>query len=358
MFALKRLMPAASLCAVLTLAACSDSLSPGDVDPEVLQSGMTSAGDTFTQNAIFQSVLLLSDHFPAYGVQAVGYASATLSRVRSPNGPVAAAAARHITTMGFGLAASPQALFPSDVLGKTLAWDAQTSGYVVTNQTGAPANGIRILLYFTNSATGMPFLPVTPIGSLDLTDKSTAQANKLGVVLTFGQTTVGAYDITLVSSTSSVTATAVGYLQAVAGSDRIDFNLHDVLSVSGQSLSLVSTNDITHAGTSIHVVLNQSDIFSGGASLVARVQRGNATIELTGTGDLGNRTGPISGNIKFNNTSVATISGSFEDPAIAGTGGHTFTAEQVDAMLVIFGTAIDFAFDFSNGIFAPGSIVF
>ena len=294
MFALKRLMPAASLCAALTLAACSDSLSPGDVDPEALQSSMSSAGDTFSQNAIFQSVAMLSDHFPTYGAPAVSLARAALEHARNPGSASAAAAARRFAATGFGLALNPQALFPADVLGKTLVWDTQSSGYIVGNQTGAPANGIRILLYFTNAATGTPFLPVTPIGSLDLTDKSTPQANRLGVVLTFGQTTVGSYDITVVSGTSSATFTAVGYLLAVAGSDRIDFNLHDAVAVSGQSLGLVSTNDITHSGTSIHVVLTQADIFLGAGSILARVQSGNATIELTASGDLGNRTGPVS----------------------------------------------------------------
>jgi hypothetical protein len=358
MFALKRLMPAASLCAVFSLGACSDSLSPSDVDPEALQTSMSSASDTFTQNAIFQSVLLLSDHFPAYGPAAVGFTQAVLQQLRNPTGATAVTAARRIATMGFGIAASPEALFPSNVLGKTLQWDAQSNGYVVGNQAGAPVTGIRILLYFTNSATGTPFLPVTPIGSLDLTDKSTAQANKIGVLLTFGQTTVGAYDITVVSGTTSATGSAVGYLQAVAGNDRIDFNITDAIAVNGQSFSLVATNDITHSGTSIHVVLSQSDLFSGTPNILARVKSGNATLELTATGDLGNRTGPVSGGIKFNNTTVATIAGSFEDPAIAGAGGHTFTAAQVDAMLTIFGAAIDFAFDFSNGVFAPGNTVF
>ena len=47
MFALKRLMPAASFALLFTLAACGDSLSPADVDPVALQSSMSDAAGTF-----------------------------------------------------------------------------------------------------------------------------------------------------------------------------------------------------------------------------------------------------------------------------------------------------------------------
>ena len=80
---------------------------------------------------------------------------------------------RRLAALVAALSANPQALFPSDVLGKTFVWDTQTSAYVMGTATGAPATGIRIVLYFTNAGTGEPFLPLSPIGSLDLTDKST-----------------------------------------------------------------------------------------------------------------------------------------------------------------------------------------
>lgn len=358
MFALKRLMPAASFALLLTLAACGDSLSPADVDPVALQSSMSDAAGTFAQNAVFQSVTMLSPHFPRYGAPALGLAGLTLQRLQHPGTAESQQAARRIAQLAASFSASPQALFPADILGKTLVWDANTNAYVVGNAPGAPATGIRILLYFTNAATGMPFLPITPIGSLDLTDKSTAQANRLGVTLAFGQTTVSAYDITVVSGTTSATVTAKGYLAAVAGPERIDFGLSDLIAVSGQTLSLTSTNDLTSSGAAIHVVLTQADIFLGAGTIVARISRGNATAELTVTGDLANQIGPLSGGVKFNNTTVATIGGTFANPAITGSGGHTFTAAQIDALLQIFGSAIDFAFDFSTGVLSPGTIVF
>lgn len=359
MFALKRLMPAASLLAFLALPACGgDSLSPNDVDPVVLAEGMSDASETFSQQAIFQSVIMLSPQFPSYGSPAAGLARLTLLRAGAPGSPEGRAAATQVAQLLAGLSSNPQALFPANLLGKTLDWDVQADGYVVSTLAGAPATGIRILLYFANPATGTPFLPLTLIGGLDLTDKSTPQADKLGVKLSFGQATVAEYDITVVGTTSSATITAGGYLASVTGSSRLDFTLHDVIAVSGNAVSLISTNDIASAGTAIHVVLTHLDIFEDAATITARVQRGNATLELTATGALGAQTGPLSGSIKFNNTTVASIDGTYQSPDITGAGGHSLSVEQIAALLSIFGAAIEFAFDFSTGVFAPGSTVF
>ena len=138
MFALKRLMPAVTFAMLLTLPACGDSLSPSSVDPEVLQSSMAGAAGTFSQNAVFQSVNLLSPHFPQYGAPAIGLAGLTLQRLQHPGTAESQRAARGIAQLVAGLSANPQALFPADVLGKTLVWDAATSAYVVGNAPGAP----------------------------------------------------------------------------------------------------------------------------------------------------------------------------------------------------------------------------
>jgi hypothetical protein len=358
MFALKRLMPAASLFAFLSLAACGDSLSPTDVDPVALEAEMTDAAETFSQHAIFQSLLNLSPHFPAYGASPAGLARITLERARGPLSPAGRAAAIGAARLFASSSTNPLALFPSNVLGKTLEWNTSTSQYAISTLAGAPANGIRILLYFADPSTGEPFLPLTLIGAVDLTDKSTPQADKLGVKLTFGQTTAAEYDITVVSGTSSASVTIAGYLQAVTGTGRIDFNLLELIGTSGNTFSLISTNDITSNGTAIRVKLTSPDIFEDLATVEARIQRGNATLELAASGALATRTGPLSGTVKFNGTAVAAIGGTFEDPAVTGSGGHGLTSEQIIALLVIFGNAIDFASDFAIGIFAPGYTVF
>ena len=361
MFALKRLVPAALLAMLTTVAACGESLSPDDVDPEALQASVANAADVFTGNASLQSVATLSDNFPLFGSPAISLLRSSMLRAFDPRSAAAARAtvdASRILASRSSSSSHPQALFPSDALGKTFVWDTGTSAYIVGPATGAPANGIRIVLYFANAATGQPFLPLTPIGNLDLTDKSSPQADKLGITLTFSSTTVAAYDITVVSGQTAASATAAGYVRSAVNTERADFNFVDALSLTTGGIRLVSTNHLTGGGAAIHVVLTVPDISEDQGSLVCSVAKDGNGLELTVTGALGNQTGPVSGGVKFNGTTVANLAGTFEDPSITGSGGHTLTQAQVGALVFIFDSAVDFAIAFSSAVFAPGTIVF
>lgn len=354
MFALKRLMPAAGLFAILTLSACGDSVSPSDVDPQTLQNDMSKATETFLNNAAFQSVYVLAERFPQYAATAmVGEMLPRLASLsRAANHPaLALASVRTAST----LPANPTALFPANVLGKTLVWDTPTNQYVISTELGAPANGVRLKLYFANPNTGLPFQPLSELGVLDLTDESTPQADKLGVLLTFGpSTTIADYDITLVTATTSNTAHAVGYIRNATGTARVDFDLTTTFDIN--SGTLTSVNELTaNDGTAIHV---EMAIGSSSDALLARVARGNATLELTASGDLLGNTGPLVGTITFNTIPVATLGGTVDAPTVTGTPGHTFTTGQTTAMLLILGMAVDVVFALSDGIFAPGAIVF
>lgn len=61
---------------------------------------------------------------------------------------------------------------PWMLVGETLEWD-RTEGYVVSGRTGAPSNGVRILLYRMDGQTGYPATPLSRIGYLDLIDADT-----------------------------------------------------------------------------------------------------------------------------------------------------------------------------------------
>lgn len=352
MFALKRLMPAASLVTMLTLAACSDSVGPENVDPEVLQSGATSAMNAFLNNAAFQSVALVSDStFPQFA--AVQLVRGTLPRIAGAGRAELHASALRMSRVAASLN-HPDALFPANVLGKTMEWNPSTKQYEIGTAPGAPANGMRLTLYFGNPNTGFPFIPLQTLGYLELTDKSTPQSDKLGVLLTLAQTTIASYDITIVSGTNTASAQAKGYMKSGTGVEQTTFDLNDAINVQAQTLT--STNDLTGPdGTTIHV---QMTIGQTSDNLTARVTRGNAALELTAAGNILGNTGPVSGAVKFNGTTVATLTGTIDDPTITGAGGRTFTAEQTLSLLTIFAHAIDIVFYVSDGVFAPGTIVF
>src|SRR5438105_4090470 len=130
MFALKRLVPAVSLAAMLTLVACTDGTGPGTVDPLVLQSSVTSAMGVFINNAVFQSVTLLGDSsFPQFA--AAQLVRSTLPRLAGISGLRPQGALAGAMRIPASPRSNPQQLIPSNILGKTLEWDIATSAYVI-----------------------------------------------------------------------------------------------------------------------------------------------------------------------------------------------------------------------------------
>src|SRR5205823_12307100 len=79
-------------------------------------------------------------------------------------------------------------------LGTTFVWDPDASGYIASADSGAPANGERFLLYAISQRSGLPSVPVAPIGYVDLT---TPDSSGTGVTLV--GTPAGAPDTTYAS---------------------------------------------------------------------------------------------------------------------------------------------------------------
>ncbi|MFW6084886.1 MAG: hypothetical protein ACODAA_06705, partial [Gemmatimonadota bacterium] len=70
-----------------------------------------------------------------------------------------------------------RSLIPADLLGTTFEWDEVENGYVATERTGAPANGIRFILYDRTTD------PLVENGFVDITDESDPSADRLSVHL-------------------------------------------------------------------------------------------------------------------------------------------------------------------------------
>src|SRR4026208_1737986 len=82
------------------------------------------------------------------------------------------------------LNASAEDIFPPETDGLTFEWDTTGIGsYQPTARTGAPATGVRFILYAVNGLTGLPTEPLTEVGYVDLADESTASVAKLHVTV-------------------------------------------------------------------------------------------------------------------------------------------------------------------------------
>lgn len=352
MFSLKRLLPASAL--VFSLVACSDGTSPSPVDPLAVSEAVAFATSTFNNNAAFQSLTIVIDHLPS-----IGGASAILANTlpRPSSRHVFGMVPRTLVMPKLHASSSshPDALFPVDLLGKTLVWDTTSLSYVVSaNATGAPANGVRLLLYFADPNTNLPFKPLQVLGYLDLTDKSTPQADKLGVLVAIVNQTVASYDVTLTVGLTSATERAVGYFLDGTAANRVDFDIQD----TGTETAITRTSSLsTEDGDHINVTLKLSLVTT--SSLTVSVAHANSNLEMSASGNFfADTPQPMSGAVKFNGNTVGTIGGSTDDPTITGASGHTFTQGEVDALFNIFVTAGDIALTVATGVFAPANMVF
>ncbi len=347
MSALQRRMLAAS--ALLLAVACKDSTSPNTVDPVDLENSLNTTTQIF-QNAAFQSVSALEFTFPQF--VAAGITMPSLSQVLKRSGLHVRAAHRPAPTAA--IISGTQALFPSNVLGKTLEWDTASGSYVIGSLTGAPSNGIRILLYVADANLGTPVKPLSVLGYLELTDVSTAQVNEIGVLLKLASTTIAQYTVTANIATNSGTIEAKGFMKDGTATHQVTF---DLLDVAAPDTTFTFTNDLTgDDGGAVHIVITAPP--SGNDNVLARISRGGNSLELNVTGQIGNPLSDVTGTVKFNGVTVANVTGSALDPAILGTNGHTITAAQSAALLAIFDSALTTVLDISDGILAPSLTVF
>ena len=325
---IQRLAAISAVAATALAGACKESTSPSAGDPTAMATAITSLNSSFSQNAVFQSLMAISS-------SAVLAAPAVLPElVPDPRG-ASAAAERGLMLRLAARAPGPMlALFPSNVLGKTFQWDTASGGhYRITDSTlsGAPSNGIRFKLYQVDSATQRPRLPLTTTGNLDLADVSNASANGLHLVLRVGSLTAADYTVTENKTTTSLMLAAVGYVQDVVTSGpQVTFNLSHMLTLSDSSL----TTNYQASGNGATVSLQTSYVGKAASQSEAvdwLLQKGGS-VEVVGV----NTPDSLNFQFKLNGTSFATVRqvGSGQE-SITGPGGRALTAGELAALISI-----------------------
>ena len=79
------------------------------------------------------------------------------------------------------------AVLPAEVLGKTFEYNSGTAQYEATERAGAPANGVRFILYAINPVTQVPVEPLTEAGYADVLDESTATDQRAAAAARVGR---------------------------------------------------------------------------------------------------------------------------------------------------------------------------
>jgi hypothetical protein len=350
MMTMHRWMPAFVLAAGLVAGACgSDANKPEDVDPLVVSNGMSGLTSSFSGNLAFQSLRGLSGSFGYTAAAAAVQATAPWVPGAARDLALTAAQRRALLQFSTHGPSGTQAIFPVDVLGKTFVWDTTLNRYVVNpTLTGAPANGVRFVLYLMgDTVLGRPRVPLQTVGSVDLTDLSTALSNKVGVKVKYLSQVIADYTIAGTLTTGGLTLRAQGYL--TDGVTRLDFDLATTLSLTTLSVNYSLSGSNGFAATMQVTVNLQTD----GGTVLWRVTNAGNTVEvnLTGTGST------VTGQILFNGGVAATVTGTGGNPVITGSGGLPLTAQQLQAVRRIF-EGFGELMDQIDGVFGPAHLVF
>jgi hypothetical protein len=356
---LKRAIPLGTVAAALAAAGCRESTSPGAADPVAVASDINGLSTVFTAGVGFQSLNALSWSFTL---------SAPAARPAPASAPAwgasRGAALEWMRRLGARAPAAPLALFPANVLGKTFVWDTSGGGHYRIDSivTGAPAAGVRFWLYYVAAGSSAPSLPLLPIGSVDLADRSTPQANSLGVKLQYGDPrlaggqTLANYTINGVRTTGSFTLSAAGYLTDTTN-HQVTFSLSNALNTVDSTLRISDTLNTANGAQVWMQMVDSGSAQAHSLRLNDHYQRGGQTADVTGTASETPADSTVNVAFKFNGVTWVTVSGPTSNPTFTDASGQALTIAQRIAIVEILAGFLDI-FVRADIVFAPSALVF
>ncbi len=350
----KRLWVLAGL--ALVAAACSDSTSPieeSGFDPVATDNRTDAVLTTIDGNQALQSLSVLGGALPNFAATKLLNVTLPLHRSETIDGPSFSRRGDLIRDAAPEFSSSsPLVLLPADVLGRTFVFNLQTNAYEVdTTRTGAPADGVRFILYAVDPVLGQVVTPLTEIGHVDLIDKSAPGVNSVQILAVVGEVTV--LDYTASGSISildpSVTFSAVGFLND--GTNQVNFSISITATQSGQ-LTLDYELSVPSQNFSVNIGIDGD---TSGAQITVTITDGSDTVVISATQDAQERG---SGTVSFNGSVVVR----FEDQPDGSTtftdaDGNDLTQEQINALKDI----VDFVeevFDSFDDLLEPACLVF
>ncbi len=357
---LQRLTRAALGAALIVLAAgaCGDGSGPVAElqDPGALQSEADAVDDAF-QTPQFRSLEALDGlvdftALPSPGLGAVaalvGVTRPSRSDAHATPQQAMAARAQSIRRLlsSSSASASPSLtppVIPGGSLGVTYEWDEVAAQYADFGTPGAPANGVRFVLYAVDPFTGEPASPLNSVGYVDIIDQGNASTSSLRVVVVGDDAvTYADYDVTATAGTSSFTASSDGYI--TDGTRRLDFNVS--LGASGNETDFTADFNVTLDLNTPAVLIDLSFGLTATPSTLSSdidfiFERSGETVRTVGTltvTDQGGGTfvGTANLRIEVNGHLFATITSNGNTTTIVGGDGEPLTNEELAAVQRLF----------------------
>jgi hypothetical protein len=247
---------------------------------------------------------------------------------------------------------------PAAALGRTFTWDADLGAYVVSELTGAPANGVRFTLYLMDAEFGTPVLPLIQTGYADLTrtvtnDRATARVQVY--TGTVNPSKVIDYSATISGSVTTPTVSVVGFAKNAA--DSLGFVLTTSISVASETVNVDWRTALPSRGLSSRLVQTFSFAEENFAfSMNAFVQSASGRVDLIGTINLSQ----ISTlQVKVNGRQFATLTfdpNAQTPPTFLNASGQPLSAAEAAALEDIFEWFSD-SFEVYGVLLSPVSVL-
>ena len=340
-------------------AACGggDASAPQLGDPAGLRSDL-SAVDLSANTPQFTSFAALNTGFNWAGLAPGLSAARTLLQATLPNvtrgrepaylaQASRAVALRNLSSTLKRTAGPLGVTIPPSALGTTYEWDEANDQYFAGSRTGAPANGIRIILYSVNPLSGTIVEPAQEIGYADIVDNGTANSYGLTVTVvgtdqvTYADYTVSATFTPDVVSPTLITAAADGFV--TNGTNRLDFTATASADLVTNSVHFNITRFELN-NPDVQFTLDLDVLFGTVPSNTVNIvfdfaisSRGQ-TVGADGTIALNTVTQDASAaaQVTVNGETFATIQGNTTSLLITGPGGRALTGAELAAVRDLF----------------------
>ncbi len=321
-------------------AACGDDAGPpGDLDPTEAAAALDAiVAEYFDQNDALNSLGFFGDFL---GV-AIAPAVAPVNAVSALDaGTVEAARLGAMASVNEWLtwrASSTPERIPVGLQGKTFRWNEQATppGYEILDpdEPGAPANGVRFILYAVDPILEQPINPLTEIGYLDIIDTSSFPTINISMLAhVTGKGDLLGVDVSGTFGQTSFTLNTDGFVSN--GQQQLRFGLN----VGGTAQEV--NFDFTFSFATFSAKLEFDGLIVndelGSGSLVVTFtdtsNRGNVVFSLAV--DNQGVIDPESG-VTMNGKRVAFIAGTVDDPVITNAVGDPLTPAELQALGELF----------------------
>ncbi|MCC7002078.1 MAG: hypothetical protein IT357_07970 [Gemmatimonadaceae bacterium] len=249
------------------------------------------------------------------------------------------------------LSGSTAAVIPAPLLGQTMEYSVAQGRYVIGERAGAPANGVRFILYAVDPLTEDIVTPLTETGYVDLTRTVTNQVATARVEAYSNNNSLGKvldYSVTLGGLLVGPTAIVTGF--ARNATDSLTFSLTSAFSLQNASIDIDWRTALPSRGLTSRMEQTITGGEVGTIEIDGRLSSRNGSVGISGT--LSMETGGTL-TVTTNGNTFATITISPEsEPVILNAQGNPPTEAQLAMLRQILDWFED-AFDMYEDLLDP-----